>query len=340
MISVSEAFENFSGNLEITPTESDQASKRQQSMREHLDDSTLDIADTFLTGAYRRATKTKPLADVDIMAVLSDRTYLDKHPHKVLEDVRAILAPIYGEDRVCCDRRAVRVDFGVKLVDDLKGDVVSFDVVPAFTEDDHYLIPDDVLAKWIPTNPKVHEDLAVQANKDFSERWKPLVKMIKTWNRHHGHPIEASFLIEVMALELVKGVWAGPYPGSCDSSSPLPSTPSRSAGRTRPTWARMSPTCSTAIPRSSRPPSRPCEPQRLRAPRRSGLNVRDVPATRWRSGSFSSARSSPSHDRRPAVSCATGRLRPDQGTPRSARTPQQTAGLLPPVQDSDVVAPP
>ncbi|MFJ2965458.1 CBASS oligonucleotide cyclase [Streptomyces collinus] len=212
MISVSEAFENFSGNLEITPTESVQASKRQQRMREHLDDSTLDIADTFLTGAYRRATKTKPLADVDIMAVLEDRTYLDKHPHQVLEDVRAILAPIYGEDRVCCDRRAVRVDFGVKLVDDLTGDVVSFDVVPAFIEDDHYLIPDDVLAKWIPTNPKVHEDLAVQANKDFSERWKPLVKMIKTWNRHHGHPIEASFLIEVMALELVKGEWVGPYP--------------------------------------------------------------------------------------------------------------------------------
>lgn len=82
MISVSEAFENFSGNLEITPTESVQASKRQQRMREHLDDSTLDIADTFLTGAYRRATKTKPLADVDIMAVLDDRTYLDKHPHQ------------------------------------------------------------------------------------------------------------------------------------------------------------------------------------------------------------------------------------------------------------------
>ncbi|MFH8681275.1 CBASS oligonucleotide cyclase [Streptomyces lydicus] len=212
MISVSEAFKNFSSNLEITPTESKQASKRQQGMREHLDDSALDIADTFLTGAYRRATKTKPLADVDIMAVLNDRTYLNKHPHQVLEDVRAILAPIYGEDRVCCDRRAVRVDFGVKLVDDLTGDVVSFDVVPAFTEDDHYLIPDDVLAKWIPTNPKVHEDLAVQANMDFSERWKPLVKMIKTWNRHRDHPIEASFLIEVMALELVKGEWAGPYP--------------------------------------------------------------------------------------------------------------------------------
>ncbi|MFD8044831.1 CBASS oligonucleotide cyclase [Streptomyces chartreusis] len=212
MISISDAFGKFRRNLEITPTESVQASRRQQRMREHLDDSDLDIDDTFLTGAYRRATKTKPLADVDIMVVLSDRTYLDKHPHEVLEAVRRILAPIYGEDRVCCDRRAVRVDFGVKLVDDLTGDVVSFDVVPAFIEGDHYLIPDDVLAEWIHTNPKVHEDLAVQANKGFAEQWKPLVKMIKTWNRHHDHPIEASFLIEVMALEIIDGDWVGPYP--------------------------------------------------------------------------------------------------------------------------------
>ncbi|WP_165684630.1 CBASS oligonucleotide cyclase [Streptomyces sp. KO7888] len=212
MMNVNEAFDKFRSNLEITPTESAQASNRQQRMREQLDDSTLDVADTFLTGAYRRATKTKPLADVDIMVVLNDRAYLGKHPHEVLEAVRAILAPIYGEDRVCCDRRAVRVDFGVKLVDDLTGDVVSFDVVPAFIEDDHYLIPDDVLAEWIPTNPKIHADLATQANKDFSEQWKPLVKMVKTWNREHGHPIEASFLIEVMALELIKGDWIGPYP--------------------------------------------------------------------------------------------------------------------------------
>ena len=100
-MNVNEAFEKFRSNLEITSTESAQASNRQQRMREQLDDSTLDIADTFLTGAYRRETKTKPLADVDIMVVLNDRAYLGKHPHEVLEAVRAILAPIYGEDRVC-----------------------------------------------------------------------------------------------------------------------------------------------------------------------------------------------------------------------------------------------
>lgn len=211
MMTITEAFEKFRSNLEITQTESEKASNRQRRIRRELEGE-LEIDDTFLTGAYRRNTKTKPLADVDIMVVLQDTSYLDRHPHEVLESVRAILAPVYGDSRVCCDRRAVRVDFGVKRVDDLTGDVVSFDVVPAFSEDDHYLIPDDLLAEWIPTNPKVHAELATEANKTFAEQWKPLVKMIKTWNRHQGHPIEASFLIEVMALELIKGNWVGPYP--------------------------------------------------------------------------------------------------------------------------------
>ncbi|MFF8728951.1 CBASS oligonucleotide cyclase [Streptomyces sp. NPDC015171] len=211
MMSIPEAFEKFRGNLKITETEAQKASHRQQSIRKELE-TALDVEDTFLTGAYRRDTKTKPLADVDIMVVLKDTAYLDLHPHEVLEAVRKVLAPIYGEDRVCCDRRAVRVDFGVKLVDDLTGDVVSFDVVPGFAEDDHYLIPDDVLAEWIPTNPKVHAELATEANKAFSERWKPVVKMVKTWNRNHDHPIESSFLIEVMALQLLTGPWVGPYP--------------------------------------------------------------------------------------------------------------------------------
>ena len=87
--------------------------------------------------------------------------------------------------------------------------VLSFDVVPAFADGDHYLIPDDMTGEWVHTNPKVHEDLATRANKGFSDQWKPLVKMIKKWNQVRGHPIEPSFLIEVMALSLITGPWSG-----------------------------------------------------------------------------------------------------------------------------------
>lgn len=210
MITVSEAFWNFRGRLETTDTEDTTASRRQRKLREQLDEA-FDIITDFLTGAYRRHTKTKPLRDVDIMVVLRDTSYLARHPHDILEEVRKALAVHYGRARVCTDRRAVRVDFGAEHVDDLTGEVISFDVVPAFEEGDHYLIPDDRLGIWIPTNPKIHAELATTANKNFDGQWKPLVKMIKKWNQVHGSPIEPSFLIEVMALELITGSWTGSH---------------------------------------------------------------------------------------------------------------------------------
>ncbi|MBN1171298.1 MAG: nucleotidyltransferase [Micromonosporaceae bacterium] len=210
MLTVNDAFYKFRSRLQTTSTEDKSASARQRRIREILDGE-LDIKEDFLTGAYRRHTKTKPLRDVDIMIVLTDTTYLDRHPHDVLELVRDALAPHYGEDRVCCDRRAVRVDFGVNIVDDVSDEVVSFDVVPAFTHGDHYLIPDDVQGEWIHTNPKIHAEQATTANQNFSDQWKPLVKMIKKWNDVQGHQVEPSFLIEVMALKLITGPWSGDH---------------------------------------------------------------------------------------------------------------------------------
>jgi hypothetical protein len=208
MITVSDAFWKFRGHLETTDTEDATASSRQQKLRGQLDDA-FDIVTDFLTGAYRRHTKTKPLRDVDIMIVLRDTSYLSMHPHEILEEVRKALAVHYGAARVCTDRRAVRVDFGIGGW--MTGEVISFDVVPAFEEGDHYLIPDDRLGIWVSTNPKIHAELATTANKNFDGQWKPLVKMIKKWNQVHDSPIEPSFLIEVMALDLITGTWTGSH---------------------------------------------------------------------------------------------------------------------------------
>jgi Second Messenger Oligonucleotide or Dinucleotide Synthetase domain len=212
MPTVAQSFDKFRSRLEITRTEEQTASRRQLRLREQLDEA-LDIDLDFLTGAYVRDTKTKPLHDVDIMIVLVDRSPLTEHPRRLLDTITGVLRPHYGDNRVKPDRRAVRVEFGTTVVDDVSsGDVVSFDVVPGFAEGDHYLIPDDLLGHWIATNPQVHKEKATEANKAFVEHWKPLVKMVKKWNDHSGRPVEPSFLVEVMALDLIGGEWTGSYP--------------------------------------------------------------------------------------------------------------------------------
>jgi Second Messenger Oligonucleotide or Dinucleotide Synthetase domain len=210
MITVNEAFRIFRTRLETTDTEDATASRRQRRLREQLD-ATLDIEEDFLTGSYVRHTKTKPLRDVDIMIVLTDTSYLKRHPHEILEAIRAVLAVHYGDHRVCIDRRAVRVDFGAEYVDNVDGEIITFDVVPAFKDGQDYLIPDEVLGTWVPTNPRTHADLATAANKAFDGQWKPLVKMIKRWNKTAGSPIEPSFLLEVMGLDLLVSPWSGQH---------------------------------------------------------------------------------------------------------------------------------
>lgn len=206
MLTTDDAFKKFRTRLEPNSNEVADASRRQKDIREFMDEK-FQIEDDFLTGSYARWTKTKPLRDIDIFCVLKDeeRHYRNKHPSALLGAVENVLVEKYGRSNVRLDARSVTVDFGVKVVIGEDNDkVMSFDVVPAFIKKNYYEIPDTSLASgWLATNPKEHYDLAVKAQEAYSREWKGIVRMVKAWNRHHGSPITPSFLIEVMALQLL-----------------------------------------------------------------------------------------------------------------------------------------
>ena len=62
--------------------------------------------------------------------------------------------------------------------------ILSYDVVPCFRrDDDAFDIPDEELGRWIASDPRVHSELATEKNKACGKKWKPLVKMLKGWNR-------------------------------------------------------------------------------------------------------------------------------------------------------------
>jgi hypothetical protein len=124
----------------------------------------------------------------------------------VLDDLESCLAKKYGRDEVERHRRCVTVYFEKRNHNqDPEGKVLSLDVVPAFESGKDYEIPDATLGSWIKTNPEVHSEKSTAKNKDLGGNWVPLVKMLKGWNRAAGKPIRPSFLVEVMALELVDG---------------------------------------------------------------------------------------------------------------------------------------
>lgn len=210
MLTVPDAFEKFKGRLEISSAEQEDASRRQQKIREQIREG-LAVERDFLTGSYARHTKTKPLKDVDIFVVLkeSESDYLDKAPDVILDRLLEILTPHYP-GKTSKGNRSVKIDRREFATPDEQ--VLSFDVVPAFTRDGAYSIPDRRQGGWIKTNPDIHAEKATAANEAFAKQWKPVVKMVKKWNDHNDKPVKPSYLLEVMALKLLDPPWAGSYP--------------------------------------------------------------------------------------------------------------------------------
>ena len=213
---VDDAFKKFKSRLELTSKEQESTSRRHIEVRDVVKKSfTLDR--DFLTGSYKRYTKIRPLLDVDVFCVLNEDKEgyrRDKTSSTLIEDLRKALADYYGTNNVQSDRRCVTVRFGTpsKSNEEDEEEVFSIDVVPAFDEEKHYKIPDtQIVADWAETDPEVHAEKSSAANAAFSSEWVPLVKMIKKWNSTQGRPIEPSFLLEVMALELLHPPFSGGY---------------------------------------------------------------------------------------------------------------------------------
>lgn len=199
MTYVDDAFAKCRTTLEITATESSFASRKHTEIRDVVAGS-WELEDDFLTGSYRRNTKTKRLKDVDIFVVLKaggEQAYRrNEHPSEVLRQLKKVLSARY--DSVVADGLACTVSFGAE------DEVASFDVVPAFNrKGGGWEIPDAERAAWISTNPKRHHEQSIEKNDKCAGKFVPFVKMVKGMNREAGEPISPSFLLEVMAHGIV-----------------------------------------------------------------------------------------------------------------------------------------
>lgn len=199
MTYVDDAFSNCKRTLEITSTEQNFAARKHGDIRTLVRDS-WQLVDDFLTGSYRRNTKTKKLKDVDIFVVIDPRGpqghLRNEHPSTVLAELKKVLRTKY--ENVVADGFACTITFGT---DD---EVASFDVVPALKRPGGgWEIPDADRSTWISTNPKLHHQQSTEMNGRCDDRFVPFVKMLKGINRHFDEPINPSFLLEVMAHGLV-----------------------------------------------------------------------------------------------------------------------------------------
>ena len=193
---VDDAFKKLKLNLEITQTESQLAQTRHQLVRDHIEAS-WQLADHFLTGSYRRHTKTKKLKDVDIFLVVDP-----KGPQGALADGTGTAAVLALRDLLAERWKDLQADDNVVTINYRDEDVASYEVAPVFARSGGgYSMPNG--AAWMDTDPKQQAVLVTAKNKECDAKFVPFVKMVKGVNREAGDPIEPAFLLEVMALDLV-----------------------------------------------------------------------------------------------------------------------------------------
>lgn len=193
---IDDAFEKLKSNLEITETESELAQTRHNLIREHIEAS-WQLLDHFLTGSYGRHTKTKKLKDVDIFVVIDPngpQGYLRSGSGTAaVAALRKVLATRWTDLEI--DNHVVTINYGTE-------DVASYEIAPVFPrKDGGYRMPNG--SGWMDTDPTQHAALVTAKNEKCDEKFVPFVKMVKGINREADKPIEPSFLLEVMGLELV-----------------------------------------------------------------------------------------------------------------------------------------
>lgn len=213
MITIAEAFEKFKSRLEPGEREENDAISRRERVKEVLDEA-FHLDRVIITGSYKRWTKIKPLNDVDLFCILNaenESEYLKKSSRVLLDAFGKKLIIEYGDSNVKVWDKCVTVNFGTPTDED-NSRVFSIDVVPAFEDGKAYKIPDAYHATgWMKSDPEIHAEMATKANKAMDGNWVSLVKMAKKCNAHHGNPIQPSFLVEVMALQLIVPPFSGGY---------------------------------------------------------------------------------------------------------------------------------
>ncbi len=199
---VDDAFTNLKHNLEITQTESELAQARHIAIREYIRGHWPgSVDDDFLTGSYKRDTKTKKLKDVDIFIVLKDHgphgPYRRRPPGDILDALLDLLQTRWPD--AYRDGMAIVIPYGSE------DEIMSMEVVPAFhRKGGGYHIPNPDAGNWIATDPDKHWEASTAKNKECDEKYVPFVKMVKAINRELGEPVSPSFLLEVMAMGIVK----------------------------------------------------------------------------------------------------------------------------------------
>lgn len=196
-----ETLNNFVSSLELNNTERAEAAGAHVHLRESLAQRLPlhPLHGALLSGSYSRSTAIRPLHDIDVFCVLSPQAglHVGLNPEHALSRIDTTLRAAYPRAAIRRQRRSVNIVF--------PGTNIAFDVVPALENvSGVFAIPDRGLQSWLRTNPRMHMERSVEAQRRSGELLKPLTKVAKHWNNRQVQSVQvASFHLEAMGWDIL-----------------------------------------------------------------------------------------------------------------------------------------
>jgi Nucleotidyltransferase domain. len=193
---VASSFDKFVENISLTGDRKETAAARKDRIISLLSNS-FTILDAFATGSIPRGTALKTQADLDVMIVVHWTKHIkDKSPEKVLQEVRDAL----GEYRTNVRKNGQAVTLHYQSWPNV-------DIVPVSRAKNkngsvsHYDVPNMHTGRWLESRPRRHANAIDAKAVQCGNRFKPLIRMIKQWNKAHSE-LMTSYHIEVLCLSI------------------------------------------------------------------------------------------------------------------------------------------
>jgi Second Messenger Oligonucleotide or Dinucleotide Synthetase domain len=190
------SFDKFIETISLTGDHNDTASARKDRVVSLLSN-TFTILDAFPTGSIPNGTALKAQSDLDVMVVLHWTEHIKgKRPQTLLQEVRDAL----GEYRTGVRKNGQAVTLHYESWPNV-------DIVPVsrvVNNDDsvnYYSVPDMNSGGWLKSRPRKHASTLTARVNDCGFRFKPLIRMIKQWNKAHSDLMQA-FHIEVLCISI------------------------------------------------------------------------------------------------------------------------------------------
>ena len=164
-MTTSNQFDRFDERLKLPRDEVEFARHFREVVEDSLGDGGIAIESTFLQGSLAKGTMIRPLKDVDLVVVLSRAAYSHLDVLSVFslvsDALRAALASSY-ETLVVGNPKKYAIPI------ELRGDLPSFDVVPAFEDEtetsDNILIGNTEDNRWESSNTREMMRAVASAN--------------------------------------------------------------------------------------------------------------------------------------------------------------------------------